>query len=189
MPTSTEHAEIPVITKSLEMLLYLLDRDDELSADELRTVAALVGRNPAVTLLYDLHCEDMLSPDAYRVVAGIWSESEYPQELLSNDEWRELFHKAGYCAGGESVKRPTEPLVLYRGSVPSRRRRWSWTSSLEIARQFAHGISWRPTDGVVWTARVAPWRLFAHINEADGRAESEYVVDTRRLRITQWKDD
>ena len=73
--------------------------------------------------------------------------------------------------------------MLYRGAPARYRRRWSWTSDIEVARKFASGALWEsPESSQVWTATVPPQHLFAVI---DGREEAEYVVDTRGLRITE----
>ncbi|MFD8413973.1 hypothetical protein ACFV2Q_19815 [Streptomyces sp. NPDC059650] len=112
----------------------------------------------------------------------VWSGAEYPHQNLDESLWRMLFEAAGYTVDGKAAERPTEPLTLWRGSVPGRRRDWSWTSDRTIAEEFAFkGVRGRPI-GVVWETKVPPRSLLSFDN---GREESEYVVDTHGLRIVQ----
>lgn len=145
-----------------------------------------IGRNHGPELLWCLHLERLLDPDVAAAHVGeVWCMAEYPDVYLDHDAWRLLFEMAGYTRDGVRVDRPAEPLTLYRGSVRQRRADWSWTDRLEVAERFAAGgIGGRPA-GVVWRAVVEPWRLFARIDDEDGRNESEYVVDTQGLVIVE----
>ena len=65
--------------------------------------------------------------------------AEFPDSELGRDAWRLLFLKVGYSVDGRTADRPSEPLTLWRGSVPERRADWSWTADREIAASYAAG--------------------------------------------------
>lgn len=164
----------------------------EPSVDELKDALCRVDRVYGPHLLIYLWGEGLLTTDALRATIGdVWSMAEYPDVALPRETWRDLFSEAGYTVDGKPAQRPSSPLHLYRGAVRSpahRRRDWSWTDSLEVARFFAKGPRGRQ-PGVVWTATVAPWRLLArNADPQTTRGESEYVVDTRHLRILMLED-
>lgn len=163
---------------------WAIERDVPLTREELETASARVGRNPAITLLFDLHYESLLSPDAYRLAGSLWSVAEFPESYLRN-EWIDVFELAGYCVDGLPSPRPAEPLTLYRGATPEGKTGMSWTDDHEIARRFASGELWgRQTPGVLWTAKVEPWRLLCR-NHEDGRHEAEYVIDPAGLEVRE----
>lgn len=150
------------------------------TGDRLESLVGWLGREAGPDLMWNLHVENLLADGAYRRASSIWSGSEFPNQHLPREEWRTLFSRAGYCVDGEPAERPTEHLKLWRGSAPERRDDWSWTDDPETADSFARrGLRGRPI-GHVWTAYVAPWRLFAREN---GRTEAEYIVDTEGLDI------
>ena len=62
----------------------------------------------------------------------------------------------------------------------------AWTDDRATAEWFARaGIRGREASQV-WTADVAPDRLLAWIHEG-GRRESEYVINTRGLRVVPFE--
>jgi hypothetical protein len=164
---------------------YFLEHGEP-TVDEFRAACVHVGRVYAPHLLYCLWCENLITVNVLTAsIGGIWSAAEFPDCALDRATWRALFDAAGYTVDGRAAEQPTKPLLLFRGSVVSpayRRRDWSWTDDIEVARRFAAGMLGRE-PGVVWQARVAPWRLLArNVNSRPG--ESEYVIDTHRLRIS-----
>lgn len=153
----------------------------ELLDDNLSTALSRVGRNYEPQLLATLHAEIMLTREQLaKHVGSAWSASEYPDKLLDHAEWEDLFDGAGYTVDGVPAERPTESLMLYRGSVPERSTDWSWTDNIEVARKYAGGHFRRPV-GKVYVADVPPSALLARNT---GRSEDEYVVNTRGLTIT-----
>lgn len=193
----TTQTEVPVITDSLAALQWFRDRGTPVSRDELSTASARVGRNSGPWLECMLHYSGLLSDDAYTLTPEIWGDAEYPNNLLTQADWRELFARARYCVDGQRADRPAGPITLYRGAPAKYKRRWAWTASLDVATQFTGakmqpGVGfWTRLPGVVWTASVEPWRLFCHGTGRgeDGHAEDEYVIDTKGLTITQRKAD
>lgn len=168
-----------VMLTSEEWLEHFLDHD--LDRDSLMTALVRVGRVPAVGLLADLAAEGMLTAElAAEFVGPAWSMSEYPDTHLDHDTWRGLFSLSGYTVDGVPAERPTEPLVLWRGSVPERKSDWSWTDNREVAARYAGGDHYHRPKGIVWRAVVDPHRLLCCNLE---REEREYVVDTEGLTI------
>lgn len=180
----TAGATLPVMLTIDENFEYFSEHGAP-CADDLFSAMCRVGRTRAPALLADLYYEGLLSPEAaIATVGAAWSDAEFPDRTLDRDCWRSLFDEAGYTVDGKTASRPHGSMILFRGAVvtpPRRRRDWSWTDDLEVARRFAKGLLGR-RPGVVWTATVAPWRLLAHNT---GRDESEYVIDTHRLRIVE----
>ncbi len=157
------------------------------TAEQLGEALLRLDRNLGPGLLADLEAEGLLKANvAAAHVGSVWSMAEYPDRHLDRESWRALFSLAGYTVNGTPAGWPTEALTLYRGSVPDRRADWSWTDKLEVATRYATGgIGYRPTHGKVWQAEVEPHRLLARNDDAAGRNESEYVVDTEDLVIIE----
>lgn len=146
--------------------------------ENVESALSYVGRAHAPRLLDYLGqglADDVLSA----VVGHVWSAAEFPDRALRRKDWRYLFSRAGYTVDGKPAERPVSAIRLYRGAVPERRRDWSWTDDIEVAKVFAHGIRGRER-GKVWTAMVKPSRLLARVTD---RQESEYVVNTVNLGI------
>jgi len=96
---------------------------------------------------------------------------------------RETFAAAGFTVDGKSAERPTDPVWLWRGYVPQRRKDWSWTDNRAIVERYANGrIGFRP-QGQVWQVLAQPAALLCRNN---GRNEGEYVVDTKGLQVVEW---
>lgn len=176
--------QLPMITDVDEAIRRYCEADP-LDPDDLHTALVRVGRNPAVQLLGELLIAGKVTERAAaRVAASVWCGAHDPQGGLDEETWLELFELAGYTVDGVPAARPVQPRRLYRGSVPERRDRMSWTDDREVAERFAAGGLEGRERGVVWTALVEPWRLLCRIHEG-GRGEAEYVVDTRWLEITE----
>lgn len=148
------------------------------SRSEVARAVSIIGRVPAPRLLACLLWTKRLTAEAATLAGEVWSECEFPNEALPMRDWRQIFDLAGFCVDGVPAERPTEPLTLYRGATESRRRLWSWTDDLKVAQKFTQNPTRGP--GSVWRAVVRPNRLLAR---QTGRSESEWVVDTRGLKI------
>lgn len=173
---------IPLLFTVDELVDFFAADYGRVTVDDVGTALHRVGRNYGPALLEGLLVEDVLTADVATAHVGpVWSMAEYPDAYLDRATWRELFELAGYTCDGVPAERPTEVFTLYRGSVSERRDHWSWTDDIAVARGYAQGTAARrPSDGVVWTAQVEPWRLLArNLN----RSEAEYVVDTDGLLI------
>lgn len=150
----------------------------DMTVDELRSLLIRLGRNSGPAALGYMTDEDALDDATIAALVGdVWAAAEYPENGATADEWVAWFRTApsGMIAhdDGTPIPAPTEVPVLYRGGTI--RDRMSWTSSLEVARKFARGIAFRPTDGTVWAIRDLPPELvLAHV---DGRNEHEWVID------------
>jgi len=150
-----------------------------------------LGRNEIPQLLAELAFElegfDLFPADELAIaVEQAWTEAEFPARLLDKETWHNLFTQCGYIHDGTSRERPTESIQLYRGATPDTKAGASWTDNIEKAQWFAR----RPIlfgKGEVYTASVEPARLFAYFNES--RGESEYVIDTDDLEITEYTNN
>lgn len=178
--------DVPVLFKVDDMIRAALVVCHDWTPRQFEIAARRVDRVKGPWLLVNLARNLTESVLAF-AVPHVWSAAEYPDRALPRPEWRHLFDRAGYTVDGVPSARPSEPVRLYRGAVEHpvhRRRDWSWTDNRELAEAFAFsGLRGRP-PGVVWTMLVPPSSLLARIHESS-RRESEYVVDTRGLRVTR----
>lgn len=149
------------------------------------------------TIMADCWTED----EETDLVAWAWTDPAWPEANLGTAPWRKLWDRVGYIheVAMESedddpssklrdFEKPTEPLVLYRGAIASRKRGMAWTTSLERAVWFRNHMS--PANGVkrsgplrqarVYRCVVPPERFYAHF---EGRGEDEWVADVRSLQI------
>ncbi|OKI14243.1 hypothetical protein [Streptomyces sp. CB03911] len=139
-----------------------------------------VGRVHGPALLFDAWYGQTINRETLTATIGdIWSAAEYPDRCLDHDTWRDLFNEAGYTVDGHAADRPTEPVELWRGTVPERRTDWSWTTDRATAERFAAGVRGRKPGQLYRT--VAPPEALLCAN--NGRSEAEYVVDTDGLEI------
>lgn len=106
-----------------------------------------------------------------------WASPDFREGSIGRQWWIDKWREVGYTASGRAAPRPTEPLELFRGAKYWHRVGMSWTTDYTIAERFAKSIY-----GDVWKARVLPWRLLAYVPD---RQELEYVVDPRRLKVSQ----
>lgn len=181
---------IPDIFTLDPMVGWLVERDQELTSDELGTVLSRLGRNDGPALLVDLAVQYGLVSDEVLAehIGSVWSAAEFPEYNVDRAWWLMLFEAAGYTVDGKPAERPSEPIRLYRGSDFDHRHRMAWTSSLTTAQWFTD----RPiysAPGQVWTAMVEPWRLqCALLDSTAGRGEAEYVIDPGELDIGRWSE-
>ncbi|WP_275293569.1 hypothetical protein [Amycolatopsis sp. La24] len=161
----------------------MLARGEVLSSVEVDAALLQLPRADGPLLLAFAHLHSLITAaDLARTIGEAWAMAEYPDRQLGHEIWRTLFAVAGYTDDGHPVPRPERPLRLFRGAVVERRGDWSWTDNQNTARLYAAGgLRGRPV-GQVWTALVEPARLLARNT---GRDESEYVVDTKGLRIAE----
>jgi len=186
MPSRRPADQIVAFPRALDvdtLAAGLLDRGTVLSPVEVDDALLQLPRAEGPVLIAFAHLHGLLAgPDLSRVIGEVWSMAEYPDRELDHSVWRALFAEAGFTSDGHAAARPQQPVRLFRGAVAERRADWSWTDRPDVARSYAEdGIRSRPT-GRVWTALVEPARLLARNT---GRDESEYVVDTGGLRISE----
>lgn len=154
-----------------------------LDADHLQRLLNWVGRLNAPALLHDAWFGPAVTAaDLARHLGPVWSGAEYPERNLSKETWRELFRAAGYTRDGAPAPLPPGPVELWRGSVPERRRDWSWTATRAVAQGYADGTGANRPPGRLYRTVAPPAALLAYNT---GRDEDEHVVDTRGLRITE----
>ncbi|ODR00336.1 hypothetical protein BST27_16835 [Mycobacterium intermedium] len=76
----------------------------------------------AAALLNDLAAEgtlDLAWPDMAGVVPQVWAASEFAESALCRRHWVKLFYANGFSIDGQRAEQPSEPVRLYRGTVPA----------------------------------------------------------------------
>jgi hypothetical protein len=118
-----------------------------------------------------------------QVLLNVWMMPAHPESLLPLLDWVNLFRQAAF-------PRPSEPVQLFRGALPSRRRGMAWTADPERAHWFAH--RWEGNRGQharVYSLTAPPDAVLCDVDgwSADvgflvGFAdESELVLDPFRM--------
>jgi hypothetical protein len=143
----------------------------------------VAGRVDGPAILLDAWFGKQISAETLAAVVGrVWQMAEYPDSCLPHTVWRHLFAAAGFTVDGVPAERPPGPIELWRGTVPQRRRDWSWTTDRAVAETFAFGHVRRRPTGRLYRVLAPAHALLCANTERD---EAEYVVDTRGLRITE----
>lgn len=176
-------APIPVMLDIEDNVEWFQANPSSVTSENVEQALNRVGRLNGPALIFDLRLGRIIGTEILaRLIGGVWSGAEYPDQAIPLDTWLTFFSEAGYTVDGQPAERPSEPIQLYRGTVPARRRDMSWTDSIETATTFAYGgLRGRP-EGRVYCASVEPWRLLARNND---RTESEYVVNTHDLVVSE----
>jgi hypothetical protein len=168
-------------------LKAILADDDHPDRPTLREYFAQVGNDRAANLLEGLVAQnriDLSNPAMAGVVAAVWALTEPFAVGLDPTDWIAMFRSNGYTHDGQPSQSPTEPVLLYRGTVPNRQAGMAWSTDYKRAQEFAcAGMSGRAL-GNIYRAVVEPGLLLAYIHDGLGRGESEYVVDQERLDPT-----
>jgi hypothetical protein len=164
-----------------------VDPDEPLHADDLVKLIVRAGRLHGPHLLSRAWGRRAITADVLAATAGMaWSMSEFPEPQLGSARWLELFSAAGFTIGGERASRPTEPVQLYRGSVPSRRRGMSWTPHLHVAERFARSED--DDDSLVGRRRGRVYKTLAPPEAilciGYWRDENEHILDAREIPVT-----
>ncbi|MFG3266871.1 hypothetical protein [Streptomyces bobili] len=95
---------------------------DQLTTEELGWLMGLAGRTFGPQFLAEALAEDKITAETVADLIGdVWSSAEFPDRHHDRDTWRWMFDTAGFTVDGKRAPRPTEPMTLYRGSVPERR--------------------------------------------------------------------
>ena len=159
-----------------------IDSATKLTTDQLLSLIGKAGRNAGPDFLACAFQDGKIQDSTVTALIGsVWSNAEFPDRYLERDEWRYLFDVAGYTVDGKPALRPTEPVELWRGSVPERRGDWSWTADRTVAERFANGMRGR-LPGRIYRVVAPPEALLCCNTE---RGEAEYVVDTTGLTIEE----
>lgn len=163
--------------------LLELSESVEMSTERFLDLVDRAGREAGPALLDSAFDDDLLDDRTLAAVIGdVWSGASRPEDQLPWATWTAMFTRVGYIEDGRPVDRPTGDLVLYRAASDKHRFRHSWTDRLEVAEQFltfGDRPRWSPS---VWTATVPSSQLLARITHIR-RGESEYVLETKGLRI------
>lgn len=152
-----------------------------ITTEELRSRLCWAGRVNGPEVLFDAWFAGEITRDTLTASIGdVWSAAEYPQNALPAIAWLAMFEVTGYTVDGRPTELPSDPIRLYRGSPYFRRRRWAWTADVEVAQRFASGEYYYREPGQVFVVDAPPKSLLCQDN---GRNESEFVVNTKGLRI------
>lgn len=178
-------AELAALPNPQEVALEaILADDDHPDRPTLREYFGQVGNDRAANLLDGLVAQnriDLSSSAMAGVVAAVWTLAEPFSVGLDPADWIGMFRTNGYTHDGQPSPLPTEPVLLYRGTVPCRQAGMAWTTDYERAQEFAcAGMSGR-APGNIYKAVVEPGLLLAYVHDGLGRGEAEFVVDQERL--------
>jgi hypothetical protein len=155
-------------------------RTRSMSADTMLDLLGYVGRVYGPRALFMCDYFKALAPDAYaEAVPTVWSLAEYPGRAMSRQDWRKLWAKAGFTVDHVPADRPTNAVRVWRSSWAKDKGNMSWTDDRERAEWF---LKTRFGKMRLYTVLAPPANLLARIHEA-GRGESEWIVDTRGLKI------
>ena len=128
-----------------------------------------------------------------------WKTGGFPQALLPETRWRELFNLPGYIDENTVTRRPSGSVTLYRGATHGCRRNWSWASTWGTAAIYQ---LWRAQEirdaqengdltglqpSAVWVARV-PWSSVLARSRPPNPLDEEWVVDTENVKIKKFDD-
>ena len=143
---------------------------------------------------------DQLRPKVLRhAVAYAWCWSD-DSLALRREDWITLWRRAGYSVDGRTAEPPSEPVALWRGSMPPWHNGMSWTTNRATAEAYVtrwdadavyasgrrvgmirtaavFGVDMTPK---LYAVQAPPTALLGQIN---WRGEDEYVVDTTGLTI------
>lgn len=162
--------------------------------------AAAHGRRRARALWEGYQSGELRGDDLRTALRVTWFEAYFPNSLLTQAQWREMFHQAGYTRYGRRAERPPKAPLLYRVVGLSRVTR-------QMSAKFTRGEIRRPEYGWAWMSYYDPEmydraarNLFragvyiAHVPPAALLAEitrGEYVVDTAHpgVVIEPWQPD
>lgn len=164
------------------------------------TAAAAHGRRRTRALWDGYQSGELRGDDLRTALRVAWLESFFPNSLLCQEQWREMFNLVGYTRNGRRAQRPPEIPLLYRVVGTSRlARQMSIKHTRGEIRRPEYGWSWlshyepklydRVTQSLhkagVFIAHVPPAALLAEI------IPGEYVVDTAYpgVVIEPWQPD
>ena len=151
--------------------------------EHVKRIMMYTGRAYGPAVIYELDQHQVIDPKAYTtLVPDAWSIAEFPGTSLRTNTWRKLWKKAGFTINGKPAPLPAEPVTVYRASWPKYKHHMSWTDNLEIAKRFFR-VGYR-TKQHLYQTTAQPKNLLAYMHERD---ESEWIVDTRKLIITEIK--
>ena len=120
-----------------------------------------------------------LTPDRLpELITEVWPMAEVPNQTLGTKFWLMLFKKAGFITDTPGLGLPSTELTVYRGCLPTKWRRMSWTTEFEQAKWFADHRNQRSADSQhrVHVSTIPPNHILARFNS--GReGEVEVVVN------------
>lgn len=155
------------------------------------------SRHPPLALRDAHRAKQIPTGDLPAIIADIWTRDDSPTSDLSEAEWLEIFRSTGFFTYPPLVvrrpdgttfarQRPSSAMTLYRGSLPDRLLRMSWTYELNLAEQL--GRRHTPYGAaVLYKATVAPSAILAYLER---RGEGwTVVVDPAGLTSIQYLAD
>jgi len=139
----------------------------------------VVDKGSQLTMIEAWWLEGALTPvDLGACLAAVWSRIEFPHRF-GQRRWLRLFKAAGFVTDTPGTEPGTEPLTVYRGAIPTRRRGMSWTLDPVRAAWFARRWDVLSRTGLVYAADVPPRHVLAIFH---GREELEVIVNPPGLR-------
>ncbi len=168
-----------------EYAMAIGDPDLDVALEHIMSGLNMLPIEILLTDIIPLKAQRALLPHTWAVA------TDFPSTYAETDTFVKLFERTGFVSDFEDVRRPEEPIEVFRG-VTGRQsqlaRRMCWTLDLDKARWFAHRLDHltHPVyDGkhviepTVWRSVAPPAAVLALFYEQN---ELEVVVNPRRLQ-------
>jgi hypothetical protein len=148
------------------------------------------GRNDLPAALFDAFFGETITDldELALSIEDAWTLAEWPQRLLDQDTWVEMFNHVGYLHNALRApsQQPSQPITLYRGSTQELNQNMAWTDDIDQARWFSDRNRGYGFDSYIWTAEVEPFAVLARFESA--RNESEYVIQADWSDIVKFEE-
>ncbi len=160
--------------------------------DEFATLKLWQGRHHGPQLLYE-HWKSLSADDKKLALLDVWIMVEWPTRSMPWQIWLDFFSQTGFISDNPDIKKPLQPLTIYRGAMKHKRKGMSWTQDIELAAWFANRII-NNGKGYLYTTDIEPDYILAIITgktDLCRSGESEVIVNPeglnniKRLELTR----
>jgi hypothetical protein len=127
--------------------------------DTLLTEMARQGRN-AGPMLLNKYWPELNTDDRKAALLDTWILAEWPAQALPWQIWLHYFKQVGFVSDDPNIKKPQQPLTIYRGAVKHKRKGMSWTQNKELAVWFANRFDNNSSRGYLYQAIVEPDQFY-----------------------------
>jgi hypothetical protein len=94
-----------------------------------------------------------------------WTWNDSPADAANEGDWVRIFRLVGFFSrGSQQVRdRPRDPVTLYRGAVPERARRMSWSESQDLAQELGKRHTFDGARAAIYQAVIDPTDILAYL--------------------------
>ncbi len=160
--------------------------------DIFATLMTRQGRNDGPMLLNE-HWPALSADDRKLALLDAWITAEWPTLSIPWEIWLIFFKQTGFISDNPDIKKPLQPLTIYRGAAKHKKKGMSWTQDKELAVWFANRFK-AIGKSYLYTTDIEPDYILAIITgETDlcRSGESEVIVNPeglnniKRLELTR----